>query len=478
MKRLLLACALIPCIAFANGGFNSEGTRVVVKNGSYSIEYDPRHDMRGASYRLNGNQFRGSGTLPAVVVGSNGAQSAEAIPATYRVVTDKRKVFASILQRAREVGPYVIKGGARFIWGFAKFSIYSAAFQYAVNAIVGSKFSWNDERNDFVRPADDNTYIVIATKNSQNVVSGSEKTSLQVENLCKYDLNNECEVLDYAKGRESANAVANAYCQSKTFVKDGKTHHFDYVGWGGHCFSAPEYNTMTYDYGVVIFKYVDYVPMTLDEFIEEGTPEAAESPDEWVKTSEVQPDGEPKILVTDGTIAQSRPYTDPADGKAKQSKWTFNSDGSVKEVITDRPDLTPDSPQAPKLDPNAVPDNKTDNPDKKTQPASQPAPIDLCKEHPDILACDTVPDEPESKEPKFDVPTETHDLLFAPATIFPDSGVCPAPISFELSIPFSGSKTFAFDTTYICDVATKLRGLIIAVAWLVAAIFCLKAFKS
>ena len=101
MKKLFLACALISCFAFAADGFNSEGTRVVVKNGSYSIEYDPRHDMRGASYRLNGNQFRGSGTLPAVVVGSNGAQSADAIPAAYRVVTDKRKVFASILSKAK-----------------------------------------------------------------------------------------------------------------------------------------------------------------------------------------------------------------------------------------------------------------------------------------------------------------------------------------------------------------------------------------
>lgn len=472
MKKLFLACALIPCFTFANGGFNSEGTRVVVKNGSYSIEYDPRHDMRGASYRLNGNQFRGSGTLPAVVVGSNGARSADVIPAAYRVVTDKRKVFASILQRAREVGPYVIKGGARFIWGFAKFSIYSAAFQYAVNAIVGSKFSWNDERGDFVRPADDNTYIVIATKNSQNVVSGSEKTSLQVENLCKYDLNNECEVLDYAKGIESARAVAKAYCQSKTFVNDGKTHHFDYVGWGGHC-SSSEYSTMTYDYGVVIFKYVDYVPMTLDEFIDEGTPEAAESPDEWVKTSEVKPDGEPKIMVTDGTVAQSRPYTDPVDGKAKQSKWTFGKDGSVKEEITNRPDLTPDSPQAPKLDPNAVPDNKTDNPDKKTQPASQPAPIDLCKEHPDILACDTVPDKPETTDTDFDIPKEEVSLKFTPDNVFPTDGVCPVPVQFQ-----AFGSTFGFSLQPACDLASMLRPMIIAFAWLVAAFFCARTIRE
>ncbi|WMC01174.1 attachment protein [Inovirus D_HF3_10] len=472
MKKLFLACALIPCFTFANGGFNSEGTRVVVKNGSYSIEYDPRHDMRGASYRLNGNQFRGSGTLPAVVVGSNGARSADVIPAAYRVVTDKRKVFASILQRAREVGPYVIKGGARFIWGFAKFSIYSAAFQYAVNAIVGSKFSWNDERGDFVRPADDNTYIVIATKNSQNAVSGSNKTSLQVENICKYDLKNECEVLDYAKGIDAATAVARAYCQSKTFVLNGKTYHYETTGWGGKCVSTnPPYINM--DYGVVIFKYVDYVPMTLDEFIEEGTPEATAAPDEWVRTSEVKPDGEPKILVTDGTVAQSRPYTDPADGKAKQSKWTFNSDGSVKEVITDRPDLTPDSPQAPKLDPNQVPDNKTDNPDKKTQPASQPAPIDLCKEHPDILACDTVPDKPETTDTDFDIPKEEVSLKFTPDNVFPTDGVCPVPVQFQ-----AFGSTFGFSLQPACDLASMLRPMIIAFAWLVAAFFCARTIRE
>ena len=227
------------------------------------------------------------------------------------------------------------------------------------------------------------------------------------------------------------------------------------------------------DYGVVTFKYVDYVPMTLDEFIEEGTPEAAASPTEWVKTSEVQPDGEPKIMVTDGTVAQSRPYTDPADGKAKQSKWTFNSDGSVKEVITDRPDLTPDSPQAPKLDPNAVPDNKTDNPDKKTQPASQPAPIDLCKEHPDILACDTVPDKPETTDTDFDIPKEEVSLKFTPDNVFPTDGVCPVPVQFQ-----AFGSTFGFSLQPACDLASMLRPMIIAFAWLVAAFFCARTIRE
>lgn len=472
MKKLFLACALIPCIALADSGFNQNGLRTVVRDGHYTFEYDRTRDISGLSHTLRGSQFHGNTTLPAVVVGSNGAQSADAIPATYRVVTDKRKVFASLLQKARAAGPAILKGGKalgsltlRTGWQFLVWQLVSSA-------ISGSKFSWNDERNDFVRPADDNTYIVIATKNSQNVVSASEKTSLQVENLCKYNLNNECEVLDYAKGIESARAVAKAYCQSKTFVEDGKTHHFDYVGWGGHC-SSSEYNTMTYDYGVVIFKYVDYVPMTLDEFIEEGTPEATAAPDEWVRASEVKPDGEPKIMVTDGTVAQSRPYTDPADGKAKQSKWTFNSDGSVKEVITDRPDLTPDSPQAPKLDPNQVPDKKTDNPDKKTQPASQPAPIDLCKEHPDILACDTVPDKPETTDTDFDIPKEEVSLKFTPDNVFPTDGVCPVPVQFQVF-----GSTFGFSMQPACDLAGMLRPMIIAFAWLVAAFFCARTIRE
>ena len=462
MKRLLLACALIPCIAIADSGFNQNGLRTVVRDGHYTFEYDRTRDISGLSHTLRGSQFHGNTTLPAVVVGSNGAQSAGDIPATYRVVTDKRKVFASLLQKARAAGPAILKGGKalgsltlRTGWQFLVWQLVSSA-------ISGSKFSWNDDRNDFVRPADDNTYIVIATKNSHTVVSGSNKTSLEVENLCKYNLNNECEVLDYAKGRESANAVANAYCQSKTFVIDGKTQHFERTDWGGHCYSG-RYQRMSMDYGVVIFKYVDYVPMTLDEFIEEGTPEAAASPTEWVKTSEVQPDGEPKILITDGTVAQSRPYTDPADGKAKQSKWTFNSDGSVKEVITDRPDLTPDSPQAPKLDPNAVPDNKTDNPDKKTQPASQPAPIDLCKEHPEILACQEL-GEPDPSDFDIKIPEKVDDTTWKPDNFLPSDGVCPQPKIFHVL-----GKPFSVSYEPLCEIMRRARFIILIAFTLMSA---------
>lgn len=468
MKKLFLACALIPCIALADSGFNQNGLRTVVRDGHYTFEYDRTRDVSGLAHTLRGSQFHGSTTLPAVVVGSNGAQSADTIPAAYRVVTDKRKVFASILSKARAAGPILKNIGSATV----RFGWQAIVFNLVTNAIFGSKFSWNDERNDFVREADKNTYIVIAANQPHRGVAGFDQTSLGIENLCKNKLDNSCEILDYSKGIDAATAVANAYCQSKTFVNNGKTYNYQTIGWGSHCVSHEQGEKLA-DFGVLVFRYVDYVPMTLDEFIEEGTPEAADSPNEWVKTSEVQPDGEPKIMVTDGTIAQSRPYTDPADGKAKQSKWTFNSDGSVKEEITNRPDLTPDSPQAPKLDPNQVPDKKTDTPDKKTQPASQPAPIDLCKEHPDILACDTIPDKPETTDTDFDIPKEEVSLKFTPDNVFPTDGVCPVPVQFQ-----AFGSTFGFSLQPACDLASMLRPMIIAFAWLVAAFFCARTIRE
>ena len=473
MKKLFLACALIPCIAFAdNGGFNQNGLRTVVRDGHYRFEYDRTKDIAQPLHRLQGNQFHGSTTLPAVVVGSNGAQSAEAIPATYRVVTDKRKVFASLLSKARAAGPYIAKKGVGFLGGAVRFGLYSLAYELVKHAIFGSKFSWNDDRNDFVRPADDNTYVVLATKTPGSSTIGQAVTSHELDNICN-KMEGGCTLIDYPKGLDAAMTAAHNYCKGITFKgSDNVTHNFERMGaWGGRCYSE-KYNTIS-SLGVAIYKYVDYVPMTLDEFIEEGTPEATAAPDEWVRTSEVKPDGEPKIMVTDGTVAQSRPYTDPADGKAKQSKWTFNSDGSVKEVITDRPDLTPDSPQAPKLDPNAVPDNKTDNPDKKTQPASQPAPIDLCKEHPDILACDTVPDKPETTDTDFDIPKEEVSLKFTPDNVFPTDGVCPVPVQFQ-----AFGSTFGFSMQPACDLAGMLRPMIIAFAWLVAAFFCARTIRE
>lgn len=99
----------------------------------------------------------------------------------------------------------------------------------------------------------------------------------------------------------------------------------------------------------------------------------------------------------------------------------------------------------------------------------------MCEKNPDILACDKQPEKPEEDE--FEIPEEKKDLFFTPDTIFPTTGTCPAPVSFTVDIPFAGAKMFEFDTMPICEIARRLRNLLIAMAWLVTAVFCFRSFS-
>lgn len=115
--------------------------------------------------------------------------------------------------------------------------------------------------------------------------------------------------------------------------------------------------------------------------------------------------------------------------------------------------------------------------EEASRPKSASDVADLCEKNPDIMACDKQPEAPE-EEPEFEIPHETHDLFFAPDTLFPTNGTCPAPVSFTLNFPYIGAKSFQFDTMPICETASRLRGFIIAMAWLVVATMCLRALSS
>ena len=237
--------------------------------------------------------------------------------------------------------------------------------------------------------------------------------------------------------------------------------------------------------------------ITQSEFDDIILPEADKNPTPYVNASG---DGEgnipgaskPEVYLLPGQIVQSDPYTNPQTGLPEQARWETSDDPSapgvkskVKETITPRPDLKPDSPEAPRVKPpqrekeetDKDKDGKSDNDGKKSRQPSDTK--DLCEKHPNILACDPLPkDKQSASEPRFSVPEEVVDLKFSPDSIFPEDGVCPAPVQFEVSIPFSGSKSFALDYQWICSVAVKLRMLLIAVAWLVVAVLVTKSIKQ
>lgn len=420
-----------------------------------------------ARWMANQNRFVGSSTVNVPVVsGRTGAVSAGTVQATVTQGVSKRVVMGEILDKARTGG----KALGRFAVGN---SPYGRAFNLALGALALSDFFWSDEKGDFLREKDDNTYVVFTVKNGSAVPSNKTVDETSFKEMCaNYD--GGCEVLSYVKGSQAANQAAIAYCQSQSYKgSNGSTQNFTGVGWAGYCASVSVLGSSSSYRAVKVWKYIDYVPMTLDEFIDEAEPEADAEPSDWVNTSEVKPDEE-DVTVKGGTVAQTNPYTDPKDGKVKQTKWEFedkDGDGDadgVRETTLERPDIPPNSPEAPELKPPTDTDTGTgdDTGDKKEpepNSASQP-PFDLCKEHPEILACQLMGEAEPNVFDDIEIPHVTDDTTWEEDRFLPSNGTCPQPKTFHV---FGKPVQLSYEP--LCRFMEQVRFIILAAFILMSA---------
>lgn len=403
--------------------------------------------------------------------GTTGAKAAGSIPGTISQTVTKPPVLKGLLKSA-------IKGGATFgkitPAGIAKSLIVERAFSLVAEKLAEQEFEWSDEHQNFVN---DKEYTVECRNiNTPNAIANDKSKnygftpcggiSATVKNM-----------------PDVVNAVMTSICQNQpdpnhTFV--GYSGDFN----NGTCngYRNPDKPDDLYWYVNVQTKLNSSRAITQAEFDDiigtlmdaNPTPYIEASADE---SGNIPGISEPQILILDGSLVQSAPYTNPQTGQAEQASWRFSTSGagdnaqtSVTETITPRPDLKPYSPEAPAVETPVDP--KPEEDDKKQQQSEG-----LCEQYPDILACDKQPEGPSASAPAFHIPTEEIPLTFEPDGIFPDNGTCPAPVSFDVSIPFSGSRTFAFEYTHICDTATRIRGIVIALAWLAVALLATKAIK-
>ncbi len=470
MKKISLSIFLI----FFAFQVNAAGS-ITVDNGGYRYKGD-HWDRSSSTFRsLNSSTYRAYQIEQMKVRSAvSGATSAGSVEAKIARDVSKPKVMAAILEKARTGG----KALGRFAVGN---SPYGRAFTLALLALEGSKYFWSDEEGDFVKKRDGDLYWLFKSNEVNSLPSSMTKSQLNewcegtVTLSADYDRNKNGKVSRWCSDFSVVNAIKTDDLLAKCGVEDARLNNHR------ACLSGYKLT----GFAVKIVRIADdYMPMTLDEFIDEAEPEADAEPNEWVNTSEVEPDGEPEATVKGGVVAQTNPYTDPKDGKVKQTKWEFedkDGDGdadTVRETTIDRPDLPPNSPEAPELQPPTDSDTGDgtgtgdDTEDKdKPESASQPN-FDLCKEYPDIMACDKQPEKPDEEEFP-EIPTEEVDLKFKPDSVFPNAGTCPQPVSFTV---FDGQ--YAFNTQPICDMAIKLRPFLIALAWLVAAFFIVRTVKS
>jgi hypothetical protein len=167
----------------------------------------------------------------------------------------------------------------------------------------------------------------------------------------------------------------------------------------------------------------------------------------------------PKFVPTGDPVAN--PNYDPNAAPSPQNQ------PYIQPGIRVQPSPTPTEPWRVDLQPVNRP-TPTTNPDPDPDPDTNPGDNDnpkpeeqqsLCEKHPDILACQKL-DQPEAKE----LAKEDINISITPVSGWgAENAACPAPRSVMVA-----GRAVSLSWQPVCDFATGLRPLVIALAWLSA----------
>ena len=155
------------------------------------------------------------------------------------------------------------------------------------------------------------------------------------------------------------------------------------------------------------------------------------------------------------TSPENQPYIRP--GVNIRPSPTLAEPWRVDLQPVDRPQLNPEPVPDDQLNPEPNPDNSDNPPNDKPKPEESQS---LCEKHPDIAACAKLDDvEPE------DVQNQQEQLSITPSTGW-ESGAstCPAPVTRQVA-----GLTLEMQWQPFCDLATGIRPVILALAWVAAA---------
>ena len=161
------------------------------------------------------------------------------------------------------------------------------------------------------------------------------------------------------------------------------------------------------------------------------------------------------------TTAKSAPYTPQGSRQAQQTEATVHKDGSITTNVIPRPDLKPDSSQAPTREqvvPNTPGENVPQNPNGQNQNPSTSEQNqqrqEFCKQNPTSAYCQDLGN---TDYEDLSIPTNAIDMTLRPLDIFSTNGICPAPLSFE----FGPLGKFQVEYDFLCKVARLIRPIVI-----------------
>ncbi|WP_455933580.1 virulence factor TspB C-terminal domain-related protein [Neisseria sp.] len=209
----------------------------------------------------------------------------------------------------------------------------------------------------------------------------------------------------------------------------------------------------------------------LKRMLENNQTNHAELMNQLAKMGNVVPDSTTSTEFTPAT-ATTAPYTPSGSNTPQQTKITINKDGSVTTSVIPRPDLVPNSPQAPTRSP-LIPNN----PSIPTTPTSPNNPST-----PTTPDNSTMPNKPKENQPpqentayeEPEIPIQNVDLDFKPADIFSVDGVYPEPRTVDFGM--FGQHEFSYNP--LCDFARKLRPILILITIVSCSFFVYSSLKD
>ena len=392
---------------------------------------------------------------------STGAVSNVVVRSTVTQTVSKRTVMQNLLANARRGGRFLGRGG---LGGIAAGFVLEAAYDLVKEKLAEKGYKWDDKEGDFVNPQE---YTVECRSIDDDVKYGEDVSRNNGWKPCGG-------ISSYGRNMpDVATSVYTSICQTQevenhTFVKA--------VGdaYNGKCLGTRNNNNDGSLYWYVQLRTVlnKNRAITQAEFDDIILPIADKNPTPYVNASG---DGEgnipgaskPEVYLLPGQIVQSDPYTNPQTGQPEQARWETSDDPSapgvkskVKETITPRPDLKPDSPEAPRAKlPEKEKDGAGKDKDGKGDADKDKKQGDtggLCEKHPEILACQKMG---EVKGKEFDdikIPHVTDERTWQPDDFLPSDGVCPQPKTFHVM-----GKAFSVSYEPLCEIMRQARFIIL-----------------
>ena len=368
----------------------------------------------------------------------------------------------NLLANARRGGRLVARG-ARFTPGsIVAGYVIESAFNLVAEKLKEKGYEWSDKEGDFVNPQE---YTVECRS-----IDDSRKYSHDADK--NYGFKPCGGISSYArKMPDVALSVYAGICQQNISEVDA------FAEVTGDGFYALCHGTRKNGNGLHWYMQLKSVEnknraITQAEFDDIILPIADKNPTPYVNASG---DGEgnipgaskPEVYLLPGQIVQSDPYTNPQTGLPEQARWETSDDPSapgvkskVRETITPRPDLKPDSPEAPRAKlPEKEKDGSGKDKDGKGDADKDKKQGDtdgLCEKHPEILACQKMG---EVKGKEFDdikIPHVTDDRTWKPDDFLPSDGVCPQPKTFHVM-----GKAFSVSYEPLCELMRKVRFIIL-----------------